>query len=146
MRHSWCLLALHMSMLHPAWRCGCCTLSGRSEPYSGASAERMQHMRSRCLRLRSRSLHRQHCVQRCSSESQLSRVPGVQITIGGARIRVKLDEHRIEELLKGSDSSAAASSAAARVLSCLGDMGQVSFMPHNGGALLTYWAERLCKS
>ena len=48
------------------------------------------------------------------------------------RVRVKLDEHRIEELLRGSEGSGA-TSAAARVLSCLGDMGQVSFMPHNGG-------------
>ena len=59
--------------------------------------------------------------------------PVAQITVGGMRVRVKLDEHRIEELLRGSEGSGA-TSAAARVLSCLGDMGQVSFMPQNGGA------------
>ena len=57
------------------------------------------------------------------------------MTIGGARVRVKLDEHRIEELLRGSGTGDAATTAAARALGCLGDIGQVSFMPHNGGML-----------
>ena len=67
----------------------------------------------------------------CMVVKALTGPPRAQVCAAGARVRVKLDEARIEELLRGSDSNA--SSAAARVLSCLGDMGQVSFMPHAGG-------------
>ena len=85
-----------------------------------------------------RSRQKEHCAVQVIGYTGADQLPCIwlrptwlQICAAGARVRVKLDEARIEELLRGSDSSA--SSAAARVLSCLGDMGQVSFMPHAGG-------------
>lgn len=63
----------------------------------------------------------------------------VQFMVNSARVRLKLDEARIAELLQeGSQSRAGgmsqeAASATARILGCLGDIGIASFAPGLSG-------------
>ena len=54
----------------------------------------------------------------------------LQITINGLRIRVRLDEGRITELLKGLDGHA---TTTAGLLNCIGDLATISFAPHMAG-------------
>lgn len=54
----------------------------------------------------------------------------VQITVNGMRIRVKLDEGRITELLKGLDGHA---TTTAGLLNCIGDLATISFAPQMAG-------------
>ena len=54
----------------------------------------------------------------------------MQITVNGLRIRVRLDEGRITELLKGLDGHA---TTTAGLLSCIGDLATISFAPHMAG-------------
>jgi len=54
----------------------------------------------------------------------------VQITVNGMRIRVRLDEGRITELLKGLDGHA---TTTAGLLNCIGDLATISFTPHMAG-------------
>ena len=70
----------------------------------------------------------------------------VQFMVNSARIRLKLDEQRIAELLQESSErnfaatnnrggmSEAAANATAKILACLGDMGVASFTPGFSGA------------
>ena len=54
----------------------------------------------------------------------------VQVTVNGLRIRVRLDEGRITELLKGLDGHA---TTTAGLLNCIGDLATISFAPHMAG-------------
>ena len=53
-----------------------------------------------------------------------------QITINGLRVRVRLDEGRITELLRGLDGHA---TTTAGLLNCIGDLATISFAPHMAG-------------
>lgn len=53
-----------------------------------------------------------------------------QVTVSGMRIRVRLDEGRITELLKGLDGHA---TTTAGLLNCIGDLATISFAPHMAG-------------
>ena len=55
-----------------------------------------------------------------------------QVTVSGMRIRVRLDEGRITELLKGLDGHA---TTTAGLLNCIGDLATISFAPHMAGVL-----------
>ena len=54
----------------------------------------------------------------------------MQVTVNGLRIRVRLDEGRITELLKGLDGHA---TTTAGLLNCIGDLATISFAPHMAG-------------
>ena len=58
--------------------------------------------------------------------------PFLQVTVSGMRIRVRLDEGRITELLKGLDGHA---TTTAGLLNCIGDLATISFAPHMAGVL-----------
>ncbi len=55
-----------------------------------------------------------------------------QVTVSGLRIRVRLDEGRITELLKGLDGHA---NTTAGLLNCIGDLATISFAPQMAGVL-----------
>lgn len=62
-------------------------------------------------------------------ENMHERVDCLQVLVNGLRVRVRLDEGRLTELLCGERDAA----TTAGLLSCLGDLATISFHPHLSG-------------
>lgn len=56
----------------------------------------------------------------------------MQVLVNGLRVRVRLDEGRLTELLRGERDAA----TTAGLLSCLGDLATISFHPHLSGTYI----------
>ena len=62
--------------------------------------------------------------------------------VNGLRVRVRLDEGRLTELLRGHGDAA----TTAGLLACLGDLATISFDPHLSGVRPQHWEKRLARS
>ena len=62
--------------------------------------------------------------------------------VNGLRVRVRLDEGRLTELLRGHGDAA----TNAGLLACLGDLATISFDPHLSGVHPHHWEKRLARS
>lgn len=59
-----------------------------------------------------------------------------QVMVAGMRVRVRLDQARLAEMLRGLDAArlgGAHADTVAGLLACLGDLATVSFQPHLSG-------------
>ena len=59
-----------------------------------------------------------------------------QLVVGGLRARVRLDQARLTDMLRGLDAATLGATHAATVaglLACLGDLAAISFLPHVSG-------------